>query len=90
MRKIKTTTQRAQAYIYAIEHSSDVYLEHVYKTYSAKKCMAWLHCRKLCSYEDGRGFCIISNNTFGFSVGWKLPNGNYRVETPKNSYLVEV
>lgn len=88
MRKIKATSQRGQAYIYAVDHNTDFYLDSVYKTYSREKYNAWLYCKNLCDKEDGRGFCIISHNTFGFSVGWILPNGNYRIETPNNSYVI--
>ena len=84
---IKGTTKRGQDMLKKSQNCEGKYLSQVYDNFSQAKQNAWDYCSNLFISENGTDFGIISHNTFGFSVAWLTEKG-YRIETPKNSYLI--
>lgn len=88
MTTIKSTTKKAQQYLDAYRASNRTRLSDCYGRYSDDKEKADKQCRAWMKEEGGEGYRILSFCRNFFTVGWKNPDGNLRVETPSNSYLI--
>lgn len=84
---IKGTTKKGDNMIKNANHYEGYELWDVYEKCSAAKRNAWEWCLNRCIEENGKGFHIVSHNTFGFTVAWEVENG-VRIETKDSSYLV--
>ncbi len=56
--------------VHAIGHT----LDDVYGSYSIEKARAYTYCKELCEKYDGSDFCIMSANTFMFTVSFDFIN----------------
>ena len=91
MKKMTINSKRAQNWLEAYNASNYRNVSHAYTNPSINKLKADLRCQELCyMQENGCGYRIILANTFNFTVAWKTPEGNLRVETAHNSYLIEI
>ena len=91
MKRINGKSKRAQNWINAYDSSRYRIVYQLYDRPSSDKVLADQKCRERCYLrEDGRGYKIISANAFNFTAAWKTPEGNLRVETARNSYLIEL
>ena len=84
---LTSKTKRGQALIARAQNIEGRDLSDVYGRYSEAKSSAYLRCLVLSVLEDGTEFGIVSHNTFGFSVAWRVADG-WRLETPQNSYHI--
>jgi hypothetical protein len=87
MRTINSNTKAARRFVLSYMNSNDYSLRDVYGHYSTAKACAEIECRDMMRKENGRGFKIMSFNTFGFTCGWMVGDV-LRVETPSNSYRI--
>lgn len=87
MKTIKNTSKKAQAYIYAYNHSDIFSLREAYGRPSTAKIQAEYDCRMMMQSEGGHGYKIISYNTFQFSAAWIAGNA-LRIETACNSFII--
>lgn len=88
MTTMKSTSKKAQYYIQGYRRSYDSRLSDVYGTYSTAKARAEKELREQMLATGGEDFRIISHCCTFFTCGWKTAEGNLRVETPSNSYLI--
>lgn len=93
MRKIKLSTALGRK-LYTRGHHWDANtLDQIYDRYSDAKRRAYDRCyNQYLESENHDAFCIISHNSFGFSVSWLCTIDGVdglRIETPYNSYFVE-
>ena len=88
MATIKKTTKKGVYFLASYNRSTAYELRDYYGRYSCAKACAENECRDKMRRQSGRGFKILSFNTFGFSCGWLLPDGSLQVETPTNSYNI--
>lgn len=88
METINKTTKRGQRFTNDYERSNMYDLYDCYERFSCKKACAERECKQMMYNEGGRGFKIISANTFQFTCGWMTPEG-LRVETACGSYIVK-
>lgn len=87
MKTLNNNTKKAQAYIYAYNHSDIYNLNQAYGRPSTEKTRADYNCRMMMQSEGGHGYKIISYNTFQFSVAWIAGNA-LRIETACNSFVI--
>ena len=86
MIKLNRDTQRAKNWLESeIEGYS---LADVYGRYSSRKEAAFKECKDLCKEENGYNLCIISYNTFSFTVKFTTDAGVYII-TKSNIYFIE-
>lgn len=88
MTTLYTTTQKGLKFWKAYYQSKNYNLTDCYKTCSQEKRIAEHLCRWQMKNEKGYDFKIISCNKHQFTCGWKLKNGNIRIETADNSYCI--
>ena len=87
MKTLNNNTKKAQAYIYAYNHSDIYSLNQAYGRPSTEKTRADYSCRMMMQSEGGHGYKIISYNTFQFSVAW-ISGNSLRIETACNSFVI--
>ena len=87
MKTIKNTSKKAQAYIYAYNHSDIYSLREAYGRPSTAKIQAEYDCRMMMQSEGGHGYKIIGHNCNFFTVAWIAGNA-LRIETAKNSFVI--
>lgn len=87
MRTIKNTSKKAQAYIYAYNHSDIFSLREAYGRPSTAKIQAEYDCRMMMQSECGHGYKIIGHNCNFFTVAWIAGNA-LRIETAYNSFII--
>lgn len=93
MKELKASNKNGQKVIEMYNRMHYTKLEELYNTYSFRKEQAYRDCVYWCSEDDGYNFRVGSANTFGFSAGWIFYDKGLkylRIETPKNSYLVNM
>ena len=91
MKRMTIKSKRAQNWIEAYNNSRYCSVDQVYIRPSDEKIEADRRCRERCyARENGFFYKVILANTFSFTVAWKTPEGNLRVETARNSYLIEL
>ena len=89
MKTIKASSQKRQMYLDAYRRASGrTSLRDCYRTYSTEKARAERDLRKEMNETGGDGFRILSASRFFFTCGWKTSDGDLRVETFSNSFLV--
>lgn len=88
MTTMKSTSQKAQYYIQGYRHSKYDRLADCYGTYSTAKARAEKDLLEQMRETGGEDFRIISHCRMFFTCGWRTADGNLRVETPSNSYLI--
>lgn len=64
-------------------------LSDIYGRYSSSKANAFKYCEDLCEEKKGWGLCIISHNTFSFTVKFTTDAGVYII-TKSNNYFIEL
>lgn len=87
MKTIKNTSKKAQAYIYAYNHSDIFSLREAYGRPSTAKTRADYECRMMMQSEGGHGYKIIGHNCNFFTVAWIAGNA-LRIETAYNSFII--
>ena len=85
---IKASTKRGSDFLAAYYRSRDTRLSDVYGRYSTEKSRAEADCKKTMLETGGSGYRILSHNSNVFTCGWITKDGNLRVETACNTYLV--
>lgn len=65
-------------------------LNECYGRFSNAKANAMEWCKRKMYDMNGHGMKILSYNTFGFTVGWLVGNDKLYIETPKNSYEIDL
>lgn len=88
MTTLYTTTQKGLNFWKAYYQSKNYSLTDCFKTCSQEKRRAEHLCRRKMRGENGYDFRILSWNTFQFTCGWQLRNGDIRIETANNSYYI--
>ena len=86
MIKLNRGTKRAQGWLDA--EVQGYKLADVYGKYSSHKENAFERCKDLCKEKGGWGLCIISHNTFSFTVKFITDEGVYII-TKSNIYFIE-
>nr|DAT75970.1 MAG TPA: hypothetical protein [Caudoviricetes sp.] len=87
MKVINSTTKAGSRFVQMYKVSNYHSVSEAYKVPSEAKVRADRWCVDMMTREGGRGYRVISFNTFNFSVAWRTAAG-LRVETPTNSFLV--
>ena len=87
MKTIKNTSKKAQAYIYAYNHSNIYSLNQAYVKPSTRKTRADYNCRMMMQSENGHGYKILGYNSSFFTVAW-IAGDALRIETVKNSFII--
>ena len=87
MKTINNNTKKAQAYIYAYNHSDIYSLNQAYGRPSTEKTRADYSCRMMMQSEGGHGYKIIGYNCNFFTVAW-IAGKDLRIETAYNSYMI--
>lgn len=90
MEKMSIKSQRAQNWLAAYNASKYHSVEQVYASPSSEKIEADRECRERCQRENGHGYRIISAGRQYFTVAWMACDGNLRVETAYNSYIIKL
>ena len=90
MKKMNIKSQQAQNWLFRYYSASYYSIEQIYAKPSSKKIKADKECRERCRQENGRGYKIISAGPHFFTVAWTTYDGNLRVETAYNSYIIEL
>ena len=85
---IKASTKRGSDFLAAYYRSRDTRLSDVYGRYSTEKARAERDCLDTMRETGWSGYRILSHNQSYFTVGWITKDGNLRVETASNTYLV--
>lgn len=89
MRVVNASTSLGKSLIEIGQKFDGIFLHQVYGKYSTAKQKAWDKCYdEYCNTKGAYGFSICSHNSFSFTCSWFTPEG-MRLETSKNSYLVE-
>ena len=88
MTTIKASTQRGQRFLDAYRRSHNTTLGDCYGSYSTDKARADRDCRDTMLRTGGSGYRILSYNQNVFTCGWITKEGDLRVETHCNTYLV--
>lgn len=87
MKVIKSTTKSGKRYVQMYKISDNECVRDAYANPSLAKIKADNICFNMMHREGGRGYKVISFNSFTFTVAWMSTKG-LRVETPTNSILV--
>lgn len=87
MKVIKSTTRAGKRYVQMYKISDNKCVRDVYANPSPAKIKADNIRFNIMYREGGRGYKVISSNTFTFTVAWMSSQG-LRVETPTSSILV--
>ena len=87
MKTLNNNTKKAQAYIYAYNHSDIYSLNQAYGRPSTEKTRADYNCRMMMQEEGGHGYKIINYCRNFFTVAWIAGNA-LRVETASNSFII--
>lgn len=88
MTTMKSTSKKAQHYIQGYRRSNKTRLSECYGSYSAEKGRAQIACLAVMSNTGGKDFRIVSHCPNFFTCGWTTAEGNLRIETASNSYLI--
>ena len=88
MKKIRSTSQRGQMYLEAYRRSNNSRLSDCYGRYSTEKGRAERDLIREMNETGGSGFKILSHSHFFFTCGWITADGDLRVETVSNSFLI--
>lgn len=83
-------SQRAQNWLAAYNTSKYHSVEQAYANPSSEKIEADRECWECCQRENGHGYRIISAGRQYFTVAWMTRDGNLRVETAHNSYIIKL
>ena len=86
MIKLNKNTRRAKQWL--TSEVEGYKLADVYGSYSSSKEGAFERCKDLCKDKNGWGLCIISYNSFGFTVKFNTDSGVYII-TKANNYFIE-
>ena len=87
MKTINNNTKKAQAYIYAYNHSDIYSLREAYGRPSTAKIQAEYDCRMMMQSEGGHGYKIIAHCRNFFTVAW-IAGKDLRIETAVNSFII--
>lgn len=87
MKRIKKSSKAGSLYLYRYEHAEATSVEQFYKRPSSRKVRAEKECLKKMFTENGKGYKILSGNTFKFTAAWRTAEG-LRVETGAKSFLI--
>ena len=87
MKTLNNNTKKAQAYIYAYNHSDIYSLNQAYGRPSTEKIKADSNCRLMMLSEDGHNYKIIGYNSSFFTVAW-IAGDALRIETYANSFVI--
>ena len=87
MKTLNNNTKKAQAYIYAYNHSDIFSLREAYGRPSTAKIQAEYDCRMMMQSEGGHGYKIIGHNCNFFTVAW-IAGDALRIETATNSFII--
>ena len=87
MKTLNNNTKKAQAYIYAYNHSDIYSLNQAYGKPSTEKTRADYNCRMMMQEEGGHNYKIIGYNSSFFTVAW-IAGDALRVETARNSFII--
>lgn len=87
MKTLNNNTKKAQAYIYAYNHSDIYNLNQAYTKPSTEKTRADYSCRMMMQSEGGHNYKIIGYNCNFFTVAWIAGNA-LRIETAYNSFII--
>ena len=87
MKTLNNNTKKAQAYIYAYNHSDIYSLNQAYGKPSTAKTRADYECRMMMQSEGGHDYKIIGYNCNFFTVAWIAGNA-LRIETACNSFVI--
>lgn len=87
MKTLNNNTKKAQAYIYAYNHSDIYSLNQAYGKPSTAKTRADYSCRMMMQSEGGHNYKIIGYNSSFFTVAW-IAGDALRIETAYNSFII--
>lgn len=90
MKRISIKSKRAQSWLRSYELAKYNKVTEAYANPSDKKIWADKNCQELCQQELGYRYRIISAGTQYFTAAWTTVDGNIRVETAYNSYIIEL
>lgn len=89
MRIVKASTAQGRKLIDMGTRWEGTRLYQVYDKWSDAKQVAFDRCYdEYCNTDGATDFSICSHNSFQFTCSWFLADGNMRLETRDNSYLV--
>ena len=86
---IKASTKRGQDFLAAYRRSTKTSLRDCYASFSTEKSRAEHDCKETMKKTGGEGYRILSHNQNVFTCGWITPEGDLRVETHCNTYIVK-
>ena len=86
---IKASTKRGQDFLAAYRRSTKTSLRDCYASFSTEKARAERDCKAKMNETGGEGYRILSHNQNVFTCGWKTADGDLRVETHCNTYIVK-
>ena len=87
MKTLNNNTKKAQAYIYAYNHSDIYSLNQAYGRPSTEKTRADYNCRMMMQSEGGHNYKIIGYNCNFFTAAW-IAGKDLRIETACNSFVI--
>ena len=90
MKKMSIKSQQAQNWLFRYNTAKYHSIEQAYAKPSSKKIKADKECQEQCQRENGHGYKIISAGPQFFTVAWMTCDGNLRVETVYNSYIIKL
>lgn len=92
MKKMSIKSRQAQNWLFRYNSTSKYHnsVEYAYAKPSSEKIKADKACQECCQRENGSGYKIISAGPQFFTVAWMTCDGNLRVETAYNSYIIKL
>lgn len=86
---IKYSTKRGKEMAEKATRWEGTYLNQVYEKYSEAKQKAWDYCfEEYCKNGEKGTFGINSHNSFSFTCSWFTKDGDLRIETYRNTYII--
>lgn len=91
LKKDRTLSAEGKRLLNMYRHNEGYALYEVYTDWSYSKERAYGRCWNFAFADHALdSFHICSHSTFRFTVAWLNSEGDIRIETPQNSYLVEM
>lgn len=87
MIRLKKESKKGQMFLARYKRATAKSVKQFYKKPSANKIEIELGLRQIMQGEKGKGFKIISGNTFTFTAAWLTSKG-LRVKTARDSYIL--
>ena len=89
MNVLQKESPRGAAYVRLYAKAVADSVRSFYKRPSSKKIAEERILLNLIADNGGRGYKVLSGNSFTFVAGWIARDGALRIETARNSYIIK-